>query len=131
MNPLHPYVTARLKNEYWHHRSEWMEGILKNIDSFFKETIGTSHPILAVTGTHPAGCEALAENAVAPGDCVWTTPASSFKPSLQYRGAKVVLLRPGKALPNHEPKSVYLGNIEGLAETAEKIRRQFPQTHIF
>lgn len=133
----HAYVARRIETEYWHHRSAWMEAILKDIVSWFTSILGKRYLVRLITAQSDAGFEVYATNLLTDGDVVWVPKTDpSAIAVVENLGGIPVPYHNEKKFPVQAPRMVLLetvtqhGTQVDVQTIAASIRTQHPKTLI-
>lgn len=128
LSNLPPPVASYVEENYDHHRTPWVEGILEHIIRYFTATLGKKYAPLILTCTGHGAKEAIVANLVVPSDIVWASPDSDFAELAKRWGAQVTTLysmnRPKIAFIDHVSPS---GKIVNLENESKKIKKVHPR----
>ena len=131
----HEYVMRRVETEYWHHRSEWMEGMLASAVARIEEAFGVGYAARILSANGDGGREAFIANLTNPGDSIWASPASRFALIAESIGCSVAPVTEA-SFPAVVPSVVFLDHVASdgalldLREIVSRIRKEHPTTLI-
>jgi aspartate aminotransferase-like enzyme len=93
LSAIPPVIATTLEESYGHHRTRWFDAILDRVGSWVTRAGGGGTPLI-LTATASGSREAIVANLVAPGDPVWLTADSVFRPHVEVARGVCRLLDP-------------------------------------
>lgn len=132
--PLHPYIEHAIEENYWFHRSEWMEEMIREIRTYFSKELGATYKTQIITASRNGANEACLANAVTAQSIVITGSQDPWRVLAEKMGIQTVeggsFLRDSKAKTPLLCITLQIGSVDRAYAYITEFKGKYPSGKI-